>query len=95
MVWYTENLVLLVLAAFIFVYATQIGVSADNWLIFGPALFVDIPFKILQAIAGSAPLLVPVAIIGLLVYFNALLKILGEPLVLFAIVLFLGMYLLF
>ena len=91
----TETVVVFVLLAFAFVYALEGNVGADNWLVWGPALFVEIPFQIFQALSESMPILVPLAIIGLLVYFNALLKLMGEPVVVLAIVLFLVMYMWF
>ena len=90
----TETLVVLVLVIFAFVSITG-GASAnpDNLLVWGPAWFIKIPFELLQAISAGFPILIPFAIIGLLVYFNVLLKLLGEPIVVLSIVLFLFLYL--
>ncbi|MBS3070336.1 hypothetical protein J4220_02405 [Candidatus Micrarchaeota archaeon] len=78
MVFDAQSLVLLV---FIFVAIgsyTSGGFSTDSPLIWGPALFVQIPFALLNGIASNVPLLIPIAIIALLAYFDFLTATLGE-----------------
>jgi len=70
------------------------GWSTDNWLVWGPALVLKVPFEIAESIAANAPILVPLAIIGILAYFNFIGAMLGEAflaLVVFgAIIVFMG-----
>jgi len=57
------------------------GWSTDHFLVWGPAMVLQIPFKIIGAIASTAPLLVPLAVIALLAYFTFLENTLGEAFV--------------
>lgn len=78
----TETLVFLVfiiLAVTAFTSGEMGGAwSTDNPLIWGPALLFHIPFAILGALAGI-PLLLPIAIILFIAYFNVFGDIFGEP----------------
>lgn len=69
-------------------------ISTDNPLIWGPALVLNIPFAIFNAIASAAPLLVPLALVGLFAYFTFIENTLGEPFLALAvfgtIIVFLG-----
>ena len=88
----TQTLVLLVLVIFTFVAVSNGNVGFDNWLVYGPAIFIELPFQIFQEVAATIPLLIPLVIIGLLVYFDVLKNLVGVPIVLLALVLFVLMY---
>ena len=89
----TQTLVLLVLVVFTFVAVAEGNVGYNNWLVYGPAIFIDLPFQIFQTVATTIPILIPLVIIGLLVYFNVLKNLVGVPIVMLALVLFVLMYL--
>ena len=89
----TQTLVLYVLIVFTFVAVISGNVGADNWLVFGPAIFIELPFQVFQAVAANVPFLIPLVIIGFLVYFDVLKNLVGVPIVILGIVLFLFMYL--
>ncbi|MFH1056485.1 MAG: hypothetical protein V1717_01660 [Candidatus Micrarchaeota archaeon] len=68
--------------------------STDNPLIWGPALILNVPFAIFGGLVSSAPILVPIALIALLAYFNFMGAMLGEAfmtlVVVAAVVVFMG-----
>ena len=53
--------------------------STDHFLIWGPALVLQIPLAIISSLVASMPILAPVLIILILAYFNMLGNVLGEP----------------
>lgn len=81
-----ETLIIVVFIFFaIMSFSSGSNWSTDNPLIWGPALFTSIPFAIFGSIASSAPILVPLALIALLAYFDFLTVTLGEPFVMLII----------
>ncbi|MEM4255051.1 MAG: hypothetical protein QXR53_01845 [Candidatus Norongarragalinales archaeon] len=54
------------------------GWSTDHPLVWAPAMLVQAPFALFSAISSTAPLLAPLALIGLLAYVNFIGATLGE-----------------
>jgi len=83
----TETLILLVIIFLAVIAYTNNGVwSTDNPLVWGPAMLIYIPFALFNSIAAAFPLIVPIAVVALLAYWNFLGDTLGMPLVTLAII---------
>lgn len=80
-----ESLVLIVFILLVLSWFSSGSVNTDNPLIWGPALVLQVPLSIFNYIASATPILVPLAIIGFLAYFNFLSNMLGEGFVALAV----------
>ena len=62
---------------FFIIFIAIMAFSSSNWdtganfLIWGPALLLSVPFHIASSIAGSTPILAPLAVMGLFLYLQA------------------------